>query len=160
MVATCLLDPRNAALRQVIAWHPRLGDLVVPLIRVLAGPCAGFSVPLRWLTNMRAISNRPELAQVVLRDRRGGGNSVPLGFLRSYLESAPAVEPEDARIPVVLAHPAKDRWTPVHVSQPFFERLAGPKRLVMLDNAGHFPVEEPGVHQFVEAVVDAASGFA
>lgn len=157
MVATCLLDPRDPAARRVISHHPRLGDLALPLTRVLAGPFAGLSVPLPWLTNMRAISNRPELTRLVLRDRLGGGNSMPLGFLRSYLESVPMVEPEDAQIPVLLAHPAADRWTPVDVSRPFFDRLAGPKRLVMLENAGHLPVEEPGTGQLVEAVVDAVS---
>ena len=157
VVATCLLDPRDPASRRVISHHPLLGDLALPLTRVVAGPLAGVSVPMRWLTNMRAISNRPELTELVLRDRLGGGNSMPLGFLRSYLEYTPPVEPEQAQVPVVLAHPAEDRWTPVEVSLPFYERLAGPKRLVMLEGAGHIPVEEPGVGQLMEAAVNAVS---
>src|SRR4051812_296462 len=56
--------------------------------------------------------------------------------------SARADTPEQARCPVLLVHPAADRWTDVSISLPFFEGLRVPKRLVMLENAGHFPVEE------------------
>jgi pimeloyl-ACP methyl ester carboxylesterase len=81
------------------------------------------------------------------------GGSVPLGFLRSVLDSAPAVEPEDATgPPFVLAHPALDRWTPTEMSLRFFDRLAAPKKLVLLEGTGHFPVEAPGAHQLVEAI--------
>lgn len=75
------------------------------------------------------------------------------GFVRSFLDSAPAVEPEDATGPaVVLAHPADDRWTPTEVSLRFFERIAAPKELVLLEGAGHYPVESPGAHQLVDAI--------
>jgi pimeloyl-ACP methyl ester carboxylesterase len=38
------------------------------------------------------------------------------------------------------------------MSLRFFDRIAGPKELVLLDNAGHFPVEVPGAHQLLEAI--------
>ncbi|GAA1452135.1 alpha/beta hydrolase [Nocardiopsis tropica] len=155
LVATCLLDPRDPAARRRISRHAWLGDAAPRLMRVVAGPLAGVSVPMRWLANMAAISNDPQLTRVVLRDRLGGGTSMPLGFLRSFLEWEPAVEPERAGgFGVVLAHPAEDRWTPVEISLPFFERHAGPRKLVLLEGAGHFPVEEPGAGQLVEAIVD------
>lgn len=116
---------------------------------VAAGPAAGVGVPLPWLTNMRAIANDPALTDLVVRDRRGGGNRMPLGFFRSFFESAPAVEPEEAtHPPVVLAHPADDRWTPAEVSLRFFDRIAAPKEYVPLEGAGHFPVESPGAQRF------------
>jgi len=40
------------------------------------------------------------------------------------------------------------------MSRPFFDRLKVPKRLVMLDNAGHFPIEEPGVSELRTALLD------
>jgi alpha-beta hydrolase superfamily lysophospholipase len=156
VVVTCLPDPRDPVVRRHIARLPWLGAAVRPGLRVVAGPLAGMSVPVRWLTNMRAISNDPELVDLVLRDERGGGGRVPLGFLRSFLDSAPAVEPEEATGPAfVLAHPAEDRWTPTAMSLRFFDRIAAPKQLVLLDNAGHFPVETPGAHQLL-ATLDRA----
>jgi alpha-beta hydrolase superfamily lysophospholipase len=89
----------------------------------------------------------------VARDRLGGGGRVSLRFLRTYLASVPEVEPEEfTACPVVLAHPADDRWTPVELSLPFFERLASGKRLVMLEGCGHMPVEEPGLTRLAEAL--------
>ncbi|MCR3719437.1 MULTISPECIES: alpha/beta hydrolase [Prauserella salsuginis group] len=151
LIATCLLDPRDAEARRAAARHPWLGAAAGPLLRVSAGPLAGAAVPLRWLTNMRGIANDPELVDVVLADRRGGGNRMPLGFFRSFFESAPAVEPEVATGPhVVLAHPADDRWTPAALSLRFFDRIAASKEYVPLEAAGHFPVESPGAERLAE----------
>ncbi|MBV2364564.1 alpha/beta hydrolase [Streptomonospora nanhaiensis] len=156
VVATCLPDPRDAAVRRRMARSPLLSAAARPALRAVAGPLAGVRVPLRWLTNMRAISNEPGLADLIAGDRRGGGNRMPLGFLRDLLDSAPALEPERATSPgFVLAHPGDDRWTPLAVSLPFFERIAAPKELVVLEGAGHFPVERPGVERLVDAVAAA-----
>jgi alpha-beta hydrolase superfamily lysophospholipase len=127
VLVTCLLDPRDPVARRHISHYPWIGAAARPLLRVLAGPLAGVSLPMRWLTNMRAIANKPELVNIVIRDKHGGGNRMPLGFLRSFLDSAPAVEPEQATEPTfVLTHPADDRWTPTEVSLRFFDRIAAP----------------------------------
>lgn len=46
---------------------------------------------------------------------------------------------------VLMLHPAADRWTPLELSLPFFERIAARKRLVMVRDAGHMPIEEPAL---------------
>jgi pimeloyl-ACP methyl ester carboxylesterase len=51
-----------------------------------------------------------------------------------------------------MVHPGEDRWTPLEISQPFFDRIAAPKELVVLEGAGHFPIEQPGLDQMVGAV--------
>lgn len=154
IVATCLLDPRSVVARRRMSRYSWFGDVAPYLARILAGPAARVTIPMRWMSNMSAISNDPLVTRVVLADRLGGGNSMPLGFLRSFLEWIPTVEPEDAvDLPVVLAHPGDDRWTPLETSLSFFDRLAGPKRLVVLEGAGHLPIEEPGVTRLVETIV-------
>ena len=153
LVATCLLDPGDAAVRARLSRHPMLGAIAGPMLRILAGPLARLRIPIQWLANISAIANDPALVRTVLHDRRGGGGRIPLGWMRSYLESQPAVDPKRfTSCPVLLVHPEEDRWTPVAVSMPFFDRIAAPKRLVLLQGAGHFPVEEPGVSQLVDAV--------
>jgi alpha-beta hydrolase superfamily lysophospholipase len=108
--------------------------------------------------NMLAIANSAALARAIAADPRAGGTWMPGRFLRTFLESEPLVPPEDFdACPVLLTHPAEDRWTHVSVSRPFFERLRVPKRLVLLENAGHFPVEEPGVGQLRQALLDFLS---
>lgn len=154
VLATCLLDPREAAVRERIARTPLMGRHASGTLRALAGPLASLRVPMRLLANMRAMSHDPELVSLVISDKLGGGNAMPLGFLRSFLESAPAFEPETVREPrFVLAHPAADTWTPVELSRPFFDRIAAPKELILLGNAGHYPIESPGAQQLLEAAL-------
>lgn len=152
VVATCLLDPREPAVRASLTWHPLLGWAAGPGLRILAGPLARLRVPLAWIADMRHIANDPGMVRAVLADPRGGGGRAPLGWMRSFLESVPSVEPEGFTTPLVLAHPAEDRWTPVEASLPFYERIGGPKRLVMLEGCGHFPLEEPGLGRLLEVI--------
>lgn len=153
VVATCLLDPREPAVRACLTRYPLLGRAAGPALRAAAGPLARVRVPVRWAADMRHVANDPALVAAVLRDRQGGGGRVPLGWMRSYLEASPVLEPEEfTGTPVLMVHPAEDRWTPVDVSRPFYDRIAAPKELVLLEGCGHFPVEQPGFRQMVEAV--------
>ncbi|ONM48901.1 alpha/beta hydrolase [Nocardia donostiensis] len=150
--ATCLLDPRLPQVRAAIARRPWLGRYGP---RLLSPAVDGLRVPMRWMANMGAMSNDSELTQVVATDTRGGGVSMPLGFLRTYLQSVPQVEPEAfTTCPVWLVHPGADAWTPLSLSETFFNRIAAPTKLIVLDNAGHYPIETPGIHQLVRALAD------
>jgi alpha-beta hydrolase superfamily lysophospholipase len=85
----------------------------------------------------------------------GGGNWVPARFLRTFLGASPALEPEQFQVcPVLLAHPGADRMTDIAHSRRFFERLACPKRMVVLEGASHMPTEHPGVEQLEESVLE------
>lgn len=153
LVVTCLLDPRNPAVRQRLAWHPALAGIAGPALKMAAGPLANIRVPIRWIADMRHIANNQELVDEVVSDRTSGGGRVPLGWMRSFLESSPLVEPEQfSKTPVLMVHPNDDRWTPLEISQPFFDRIAAEKLLVTLENCGHFPIEEPGFTHMLGAV--------
>ncbi|HVL77328.1 MAG TPA: lysophospholipase [Noviherbaspirillum sp.] len=103
---------------------------------------------------MKAIANDPRLRAVFLADRRGAGGLVPVHFMRSLFAARPAVEPEAFDVcPVLLAHPAEDAWTTVDASRLLFDRLGVRKDLVMLENCGHFPIEEPGVSVLRDAAI-------
>jgi alpha-beta hydrolase superfamily lysophospholipase len=154
VVVTCLLDPRDTAVRDRLTWHPAIARMAGPALRAVAGPFADLRVPIKWISDMRHIANDVALVREVLGDRRGGGGRVPLGWMRTFLESVPAVEPEQFHTPIVMAHPAEDRWTPLSISTPFFNRIASPKSLVLLEGCGHFPVEEPGVSRMMDAVAE------
>ncbi|MEE6272785.1 alpha/beta hydrolase [Georgenia sp. MJ206] len=159
LVVTCLLDPRERDVRARLSWHPLLGALAGPVLHVAAGPLARVQVPIRWIADMRHISNDPRLVRAVVRDRAGGGGRMPLGWMRSFLEWVPAVEPEELTgTPVLMAHPALDRWTPLAISARFFDRISAPTELVLLDGAGHFPVEQPGFDQLLAAVARVVGG--
>jgi alpha-beta hydrolase superfamily lysophospholipase len=128
---------RNAALAALTPALSRLPDLLKQA-----------AVPMSMTTRLSKMSGTPELSRACARDKQGGGTRAPLAFLLDWLASPPAVKPEqfDA-CPVLLVHPAQDAWTPLALSVRFAERIAAPTRTVLLDNAGHFPVEQPGLDQ-------------
>ncbi len=154
VVATTLLDPRRLAVRQSLAASPEVGR-VAGTVQLLPGPLRGLPVPVRWLANVAAISNHAQFAADACADRLGGGGSLPLEFVRSYLHAGPPVEPERFRgPPVLLTQPAQDRWAPAALSLELFERITAPRRSVLLSDAGHVPVEEAGLAELDTAVRD------
>jgi len=155
LVATTLADPRERAVRRGFARHPLLGTGGLWLLDKLAFLTDGLPLPMAYMSRMHKISNRRELSQLVMSDRLGGGSWVPARFLRTLMTTPPALEPEAFRVcPVLLAHPGADRMTDIALSRRFFERLAAPKRMVVLDGASHMPTEHPGVDQLEAAVLD------
>ena len=140
LVVTCLLDPRDDRVWSALSpWAGRWGlgvmDRLAPLLDRRR-------VPIRWLTPMSRIANNPALSRLCCRDKRGGGGRIPIGFLRDFLHSVPPLEPEAfRRVPVLMTHPAEDRWTPPALSLPFFQRIAAPREYVPLPEGGHFPAE-------------------
>ncbi len=154
LVATTLADPRETAVRKGFAKHALLGTAGLWLLDKLAPLTDGLPLPMAYMSKMDRISNRPELSALVKRDRLGGGSWVPARFLRTLMTTAPAIEPEDFDLcPVLLAHPGVDRMTDIALSRRFFERLAAPKRMIVLDGASHMPTEHPGVDQLEAAVL-------
>lgn len=160
VMATTIADPRLQIVRDQFSRNVVLSRIGVPLMR-LTRPFAGARVPIRWLSRMSAIVNDPEFSRLVCADRLGGGNRTPFRFLRSLFEMVPDIEPEMFDLcPVLLAQPADDRWTTLEASQPFFNRIKAPKQLVLLENGGHVPVEEPGITQLDDAVTSFLHGIA
>ena len=154
LVATTLADPRDSITRQQFARNSIVLRVGLPLLPMFARCMGGLRLPIRWFTKMNAMSNQAALSRLVAADPLGAGVSLPLRFMQSIFELRPTVEPEKfLRFPVLLAHPGADRWTPMESSRIFFDRLQCEKTLVVLDQCGHFPVEEPGFSQLERSVV-------
>jgi alpha-beta hydrolase superfamily lysophospholipase len=158
LVATTLADPREPAVRQGFARTALLGGVGLWLLQKLRAVTDGLPMPMRYVSKMDRISNKPELARLCERDPLGGGNWVPARFLRTLMNTAPDIEPERFDLcPVLLVHPGVDRMTDISLSRRFFDRLACPKRMVVLDGASHMPTEHPGVDQLERAVLEFAA---
>lgn len=158
LVATCLLDQRVAEVREGSAITPFMGRIAIPLLGLLRRLFPAMMFPMKVVARMRAIVNDEGLLRILLRDRTSSGARVPVSFLHTLMTTSPAIEPEGfTGRPFLLVHPEKDLWTPVHLSRLFFDRLACEKKLVLLENAGHFPIERPGIVQMEEAVLEFLS---
>ena len=119
-------------------------------------PAASLRLPMSLASKMSALANDPGAMKVFLKDRTSAGNWASIRFLDRYMNYVPAVEPEDFdACPVLLTQPAEDRWTPHHLSVPVLSRITEvPVDTVLLDNAGHYPLEEPGLRQMQDAIAD------
>ena len=120
----------------------------------------GVRLPIRWLADMTHMSADPALSRLCAADPRGGGARVPIGFLASWMNFRHTPPERYEAAPVTLVAPAADRWTPPELSLSFLQRISSPTAAVMLDNCGHFPVEEPGLTQLraaMRAVVTAVT---
>ncbi|KRD16097.1 lysophospholipase [Mycobacterium sp. Root265] len=151
VLATCLLDLSDPAALAAASRIKVGGGLTGPILRAAGAALGSVRVPIRWMADMSAMSSNPGLSTLCATDPRGGGVRVPIGFLSSWLnyEHTP---PERYRgAPVTLVAPAADTWTPPELSVKFLQRIAGPTRVELLENCGHYPIEEPGLSR-LEAV--------
>jgi alpha-beta hydrolase superfamily lysophospholipase len=155
LVATTLADPREKAVRQGFARTKLLGSAGLWLLNKMHPVTDGLPMPMRFMSKMNNISNIEALSDLCSHDRLGGGNWVPARFLRTLMDTAPDIEPEDFRVcPVLLTHPGVDKMTEISLSRRFFDRLACPKKMVVLEGASHMPTEHPGIDQMQTAVID------
>lgn len=150
------LDQRMRAVREGTAFNRTLARLGTPLIGLAARtPLAGARIPMRFAGNMRALVNSRAAMRLFLADETSAANWVSLRFLQSYLSFTPEAEPEEfARCPLVFLQPELDRWTPAALSEMFLSRIERVRvHRVTLTNAGHYPIEEPGLTQLHDAIV-------
>lgn len=156
VIATCLLDPSDATARSHAARYGPVGRHAPALLKFAVPAFGKVRVPVRWLMDIGKMSLDPELSRTCADDPLGGGVSVPLAFLASFLSFRHRAPEEYAGPKVTLVHPAADTWTPPESSIAFLRRIPVPTALVMLDGCGHFPVEEPGLSQLVATMEDIA----
>lgn len=152
VVATCLLDVADPTARADATRFAWMGPPAPWLLRVIDPVVGRVRLPIRWLSDMAHMSADARLSRLCATDPRGGGATVPLGFLSSWLNFR-HTPPEGYRAaPVTLVAPAADAWTPPERSIRFLRRISGPTELVMLEGCGHFPIEEPGLTRLREAM--------
>ena len=159
VIATTLADPRDTDARDALARSKLWSRLGFAVMNALPALSDRVNIPARMISRMDGMTNDPAFSRIFIEDPLVGKARVNLGFYRSLVVYEPPVAPEDFGVcPVLLVHPADDRWTPLAVSQPFFDRLGCDKELVMLEGCGHFPYEEPGVSQLRHAVARFLEG--
>ena len=153
VIATTLIDPRDQDVRDTISKNLFLSRIGIPINHAFTLITSDFRFPIKWFTKMELITNDPNFSQVFENDPYAGGSVVSLGFLNSYMYYNPKIEPESFETcPILLLHPSLDPWTPVNLSETFFNKIKTKKRFLLLEGAGHLPYEEPGKSQLFQEV--------
>ena len=160
IIATCMLDQRMREVRDYSAINKAMSRLGPSFLKIFNTIKPGLMLPMKLVANTGAIVNNPDLLEILLQDKTSSGVRVPIRFLYSIINAKPDLEPENFQhCPVALFHPEKDKWTPVEVSKIFFNRIKGDKELKILENAGHFPLETPGILQLEKYTEDFIEKF-
>ena len=120
----------------------------VPLLNAI-------SIPFSMASKMWALSNNAEAMKIFLADSTSAGAWTSMKFLSSFMTYRPAILPEEFTVcPILLTQPAEDKWTPLHLSELFLKRAKKVDvTIVELENAGHYPMEEPGLQQMSDAII-------
>ncbi|WP_018178386.1 alpha/beta fold hydrolase [Jongsikchunia kroppenstedtii] len=155
IVGMTFLDQRNQQVRDETAHDIVTSRVGIPAMGLVAGtPIGRMRYSMRLASKMSALANDRGAMKVFTKDKTSAGNAMSIAFLNSYMNYAPAVEPEDFdRCPVLLTQPDQDRWTPRHLSTPVLSRIDKVEvRETALENAGHYPLEDPGLQQMVDHI--------
>lgn len=155
IVGMTFLDTSNQKVKDTVASNLFMSRVGTPITHLTAKtPLASMRVPMSWASKMSTLVNNKDALKAFMKDKTSAGNSVSLTFLDSYIHYKPEVAPEDFDVcPVLLTQPEKDRWTPLDLSTPFLSRIHKvPVKTVILENAGHYPLEQPGLSQMVDAI--------
>jgi pimeloyl-ACP methyl ester carboxylesterase len=161
IIGMTFLDQSVQQVADETAFNVTMGRMGAPAMKALAKtPLAGTKIPMRVASRMSALVNDPAALKAFYQDKTSAGNWVPVKFLSSYMSYQPLVKPEEFDVcPILLTQPAQDRWSPLHLSEPFLKRIKKVKtQIVMLENAGHYPIEQPGLYQMQEAIAAFIKG--
>lgn len=141
VIASTLLDLRDPAARDAAASSRFVSRVISPIGAALPWLLDGVGMKAGYVGKLSAMSSDAALVEALSEDPRVGQVVMPAAFFRTLREREPAKEPEHFDRRLLLAHPGADAWTPLPLSQGFFDRLGGPKRLVILPGGGHIPFE-------------------
>jgi len=146
IIVTTLADPRQQKVRDDLLKNKFLSRVALPIGNFTKPISDHLRLPIKWLCKMDRITNDKEFSKVFSNDKLAGGSKIKLRFLRTYMNYNPAKAPEQFDCcKVLFLQPEKDTWTTLETSKPFFDRIKSDKKLVVLENCGHAPYEEPGL---------------
>ena len=146
IIVTTLADPREKHVRDDLSKNLFLSRVGLPIGKLTKPISDHIKLPIKWLCKMDRITNDKEFSKVFANDKLAGGSKVKLRFLRTFMDFNPDKEPEEFdNCDVLYLQPEKDTWTTLETSKPFFDRLKGEKKIVLLENCGHAPYEENGL---------------
>jgi|AGTN01.2.fsa_nt_gi hypothetical protein len=155
IMASCFLDQRIPIVLEQTAKTPRIGKISRRFLPLANKLLPNLKIPMKLIANTKALVNNDELAQILVQDERGPGSRVTMSFIYSMVNPYLQIEPDEFdKCPVLLVHPENDKWTDVSLSRLFYDRLKCDKSLVMIENAGHFPLEETGLLKMGSTCID------
>ncbi|KEQ26380.1 alpha/beta hydrolase [Paenibacillus tyrfis] len=157
IIGMTFLDQRNQQVRDETARNLFMSRVGSPMVGIACKIGLGnFKMKMSTASKMSALCNDMKVMEVFNRDKTSAANKASMEFINSYSNYHPAMEPENFDVcPILLTQPDQDRWTPLHLSTPFLDKIKKVDvKVVMLENGGHYPVEQPALDQMHDAILE------
>lgn len=157
IIGMTFLDQKNQQVRDETAKNLFMSRVGIPMAGVATNiGLENFKMKMSTASKMSALCNNEKVMEIFNRDKTSAANKASMRFLDSYGNYKPAMEPEDFDVcPILLTQPEQDKWTPLHLSTPFLNKIKKVDvKIVMLENGGHYPVEQPALDQMHDAIVE------
>lgn len=154
LIATTFVDTSNPDMRDQLAPNRLVSRVGKRMMDLFPGLLDHVRISVKQVSRMQLITNNQDLTRLIMNDPQAAATRIPLELLRTFLNKEPEISPElFSQCPILLVHPELDPMTPIKFSQSFFDRLVVDKECVILEGAGHFPIEQPGLNQLEVAVL-------
>lgn len=150
IIGMTFLDQRDQKVRDETTKNIFWAKLGVPLSKLSSNiGLSKFRMKMTICSKMNTLCNDENALKVMLKDKTSAGSSVPLKFIYTYMTYIPDIEPENFNIcPILLTQPKEDRWTPLHLSTEFLNKIKKvPVKIVELEKGSHYPIEELALDQ-------------
>ncbi len=163
VVGMTFLDQRIQQVVDETALNVVMSRAGIPLARLAnASGLQSLKLPMAWTSKMHTLVNDPKALKVFLKDKTSAGSAASMRFLATYAGYKPALEYRDFDVcPILLTQPGEDRWTPLHLSKLVLDKFDKvPVKIVELEGAGHYPLEDKGLQQLADAILEFLSSVA
>lgn len=157
IIGMTFLDQKLQQVRDETAKNLFMSRVGIPMAGIACKlGLENFKMKMSTASKMSALCNDENVMEVFNRDKTSAANKASMRFLDSYDNYQPAMEPEEFDVcPILLTQPEQDRWTPLHLSTPFLNKIKKVDvKIVMVENGGHYPVEQPALDQMHDAIVE------
>ncbi|KAF7547908.1 hypothetical protein G7Z17_g7409 [Cylindrodendrum hubeiense] len=158
IIGMSFLDQRIPQVSKETLHGPVMAALGLPMARICSRLplLKSLAVPMWLAAKMSALVNNPDALKVFRADKSSAGSWATMRFLGTYATYVPALEPDAFDVcPILLTQPGEDKWTPIHLSELVLGRITKvPITKIMLTNAGHYPLEDPGLEQMADAIIE------
>lgn len=156
IVGMTFLDQRIQQVADETALNVVMSRAGIPLAKLSNNiGLQSFKLPMAWASKMHTLVNDPKALKVFMKDKSSAASNATMRFLATYAAYKPALEYADFDVcPILLTQPAEDKWTPLHLSKLVLDKVDKvPVTIVELERAGHYPLEDPGLQQMVDAIL-------
>ena len=87
IIATCILDQRNPTVIKETAINPLMAVIGKPFLAIVHKPFGEIRLPMKMVTKMKALANNKGLVELLIKDKRASGISVPISFLHTIVNT-------------------------------------------------------------------------